>query len=47
MRLIPLTEGSGINLDDGTLDKGVGTDKLVVGCVVYLIRSSIPVVLEC
>lgn len=32
--LVPLTEGSGINLDDGRLDKGLGTDKLVVAGIV-------------
>jgi hypothetical protein len=32
--LEPHTEGSGINLDDGGLGKGVGADKLVVGGVV-------------
>jgi len=32
--LVPLTEGSGIDLDNGGLGKGVGTDQLVVGRVV-------------
>lgn len=32
--LVPLTEGSGINLDNGGLGQGVGTDQLVVGGVV-------------
>lgn len=32
--LEPLSEGSGINLDDGRLGEGVGADKLVVGGVV-------------
>lgn len=32
--LIPLTERSGIDLDNGGLGEGVGTDKLVVGRVV-------------
>lgn len=32
--LEPLSEGSGINLDDGGLGEGVGADKLVVGGVV-------------
>ena len=32
--LEPLSEGSGINLDDGGLGEGVGTDELVVGGVV-------------
>jgi hypothetical protein len=31
---VPLTERSGINLDDGTLDESVGTDQFVVGGVV-------------
>ena len=34
VRFIPLTERSGINLDNSTLDKSVGTDQLVVGGVV-------------
>lgn len=32
--LVPLTEGSGIDLDNGGLGQGVGTDQLVVGGVV-------------
>ena len=36
VRLVPLTEGGGIDLDDRALDKGVCTDKLVVRCVVNL-----------
>jgi hypothetical protein len=32
--LVPLTEGSGIDLDDGGLGQGVGADQLVVGRVV-------------
>lgn len=32
--LVPLTERSGIDLDDGGLGQGVGADKLVVGRVV-------------
>lgn len=32
--LVPLTERSGINLDDGGLGQGVGADQLVVGRVV-------------
>lgn len=39
MGLVPLPEGSGINLDDGRLDEGVGSDKLVVGGVVRLDRE--------
>ena len=34
MRFIPLPEWGGIDLDDGALDEGVGTDQLVVGRVV-------------
>ena len=34
MGLVPLTEGSGIDLDNGGLGQGVGTDELVVGRVV-------------
>ena len=32
--LVPLTEGSRIDGDDGALDQGLGTDQLVVGGVV-------------
>lgn len=32
--LVPLTEGGGIDLDDGALDEGLGTDELVVGGIV-------------
>lgn len=34
MRLVPLTEGRGVDLDDRALDKRVGPDKLVVRGVV-------------
>lgn len=34
MALVPLTERSGIDLDNGGLGKGVGSDQLVVGRVV-------------
>lgn len=34
MGLVPLTERSGIDLDNGGLGQGVGTDELVVGRVV-------------
>jgi len=34
MGLIPLPEGGGIDLDDSALDKGVGSDKFIVGGVV-------------
>lgn len=37
--LVPLTERSGINLDNGGLGQGVGADKLVVGRVVYKSNS--------
>ena len=40
MGFIPLTEGSGINLDDGTLDKRVCSDKFIVGSVIHLIQES-------
>jgi hypothetical protein len=36
MGLIPLPERSSINLDDGALDEGVRSDKLIVGSVVNL-----------
>ena len=36
MCLIPLPKRSSIDLDDGTLDEGVRSDKLVVGSVVNL-----------
>lgn len=34
MGLEPLSEGGGVDLDDGGLGEGVGTDELVVGRVV-------------
>jgi hypothetical protein len=34
--LVPLTEGSGVNLNDTRLDEGLGTEELVVGRVVTL-----------
>lgn len=34
--LVPLAEGGGVNLDDGRLDEGLGTEQLVVGRVVTL-----------
>jgi len=36
VRFIPLTERSCINLDDGTLDKGISSDELIVGGVINL-----------
>lgn len=39
MRLVPLPEGGGVDLDDGALHEGVGPDELVVGCVVNLIND--------
>lgn len=33
---VPLTEGSSIDLDNSSLDEGVGTDQLVVRGVVNL-----------
>ena len=38
MRLIPLPEGSSIDLDDSALHEGVRADQLVVRCVVDLYR---------
>jgi len=32
---VPLTEGSSINLNDGALNKSVGSDKLIVRCIVH------------
>ena len=34
VRFVPLTEGSSIDLNNGVLDEGLGTDKLVVGGIV-------------
>jgi len=34
MSQVPLSEGSGIDLDDGTLDQGVGSDQFVVRSIV-------------
>ena len=39
MSLVPLAEGSRINLDDSTLDKGVGPNKLVVGRIIDLEKT--------
>lgn len=38
--LIPLTESSGINLDNAVLDEGLGTHQLVVGGVVNDIQNT-------
>ena len=37
--LVPLTEGSSVDLDDGRLGQGVGADELVVGGVVWIFPS--------
>ncbi len=37
MSLVPLPEWSSIDLDDGTLDESLGSEKLVVGGVVDLL----------
>jgi hypothetical protein len=34
VEFVPLGEGGGINLDDGVLNEGLGTNELVVGSVV-------------
>ena len=34
MSEIPLSKGSSIDGDDAVLDEGIGTDQLVVGCIV-------------
>jgi hypothetical protein len=36
VRFIPLAERRGINLNDSTFDKCVGSNELVIGGVVYL-----------
>lgn len=36
MRLVPLPEGGSVNVNNGRLDEGLGSEKLVVGCVVSL-----------
>ena len=38
--LVPLTEGSSINLYDGTLHQGLGTYQLVVAGIVYDINDT-------
>ena len=38
--LVPLTEGSSVDLDDGGLGQGVGADKLVVGRMVCKLGSA-------
>ena len=42
VRLVPLSEGGSVNVDNGTLDEGLGSEKLVVGSVVSLITTSAP-----
>lgn len=39
--LVPLSERSGIDLNDGTLDESVGSDQLVVGRVVRLKMNTV------
>ena len=39
MRFIPLAEGCSIDLDDGALDKGIRSDKFVVGSIVNLQKN--------
>lgn len=34
--LVPLSEGGGVDVDNGRLDEGLGSQKLVVGGVVSL-----------
>lgn len=36
VRLVPRSEGVGVNLNDARLDEGLGTEQLVVGGVVLL-----------
>jgi hypothetical protein len=36
VRLVPLPEGGSVNVDNGRLDKSLGTEQLVVGRVVSL-----------
>lgn len=37
---VPLSEGSGIDHDNGVLDEGLGTDELVVGSVVGAVKHA-------
>lgn len=37
---VPLGEGSGIDGDDTVFDEGVGSDQLVVGCIVHDVDDS-------
>ena len=39
MRLVPLTEGGSVDLDDGAFDKGVGSDEFIVRGIVDLNRN--------
>lgn len=38
--LVPVLEGMGIDENDGSLDEGLGTDKLVIGGVVGDIKDT-------
>jgi hypothetical protein len=40
VRLVPLPEGSGVDVDNARLDEGLGSQKLVVGSVVALRESA-------
>lgn len=43
VRLVPLSEGGSVDVDNGTLDEGLGSEKLVVGGVVSnLDQPSLP-----
>ena len=37
---VPLGEWSSVDLDDAVLDKGVSSDKFVIGCIVDDIEDS-------
>jgi hypothetical protein len=40
VRLVPLPEGGGVDVDNARLDEGLGSQKLVVGSVVALKESA-------
>jgi len=40
MGFVPGSEGSGIDLDDAVLHKGLGADQLIIGGVVYDIKDT-------